>query len=566
MNRRDFGAVSLGILAGAWTGRRLLAQEGPLSRGQEKRYEELSPFEIKNNLIEMAETSCKKRRAGGEMCRVLNAGRGNPNFVNTTARMAYAHLSLFAATAAGAYLRTADLGLRPEPKGLAKKLDSYLEKAGSDDGATFLKEAIQHAEERFRLDPDEFVFEIADNALGDFYPSPPRISVHTETIVNAYLSRVLCNNQPPPGKFDLFATEGATAAMIYVFKSLRENKILHPGDHIGIVTPIFSPYLEIPGLSDYQLVRIDVKGSEALGWQIPDSELDKLKDSRVKALFMVNPTNPTSVALQKSTIEKIASLIRTTRKDLIILTDTVYATFVDRFDSLVQEIPENTICVYSFSKYFGVTGWRLGVIMLHEDNVIDKLIAQLPEKNKAELAKRYEISSITPGKIKFIDRLELDSRDVALGHTGGLSGPQQCIMCLFCLFEMMDAEKKYKKSIRGILTKRIKNLYDPLGMDIPTGPDKTHYYALINLEELARAKHGDAFAKHLAKDFEPVDFLFRLAKQRGAVCLPGAGFEGPEWSLRVSLANLNDDDYIEIGKSISHIMQGYVDEWKPKKG
>ena len=39
MNRRDFGALSLGMLATTWAGKNVLAQEGPLTRKRERRYE-----------------------------------------------------------------------------------------------------------------------------------------------------------------------------------------------------------------------------------------------------------------------------------------------------------------------------------------------------------------------------------------------------------------------------------------------------------------------------------------------------------------------------------------------
>ena len=343
--------------------------------------------------------------------------------------------------------------------------------------------------------------------------------------------------------------------MVYTFKSLKENKILHEGDSIAIITPIFSPYLEIPSLSDYNLIQVHVEGSEDMGWQLPDEEIEKLKDPKVKALFLVNPTNPTSVSLNRESVEKIGTLIKTERKDLIVLTDTVYATFVNEYHTILEEVPENTICVYSYSKYFGVTGWRLGVIMLSEDNIIDKLIAALPEEDKKELTKRYTMVSINPEEIKFIDRLEIDSRDVALAHTGGISTPQQCIMCLFSLYNIMDKEGKYKSSIHAILDKRTENLYTNLGINPPKGPDKTNYYALINLGDMAKEKYGEEFSKYLTENFEPVDFLFKLAEEKLIVCLPGEGFAGPKWSLRVSLANLNDDAYITIGKSISEVME-----------
>ncbi|MDE4992503.1 aminotransferase class I/II-fold pyridoxal phosphate-dependent enzyme, partial [Francisella tularensis] len=81
----------------------------------------------------------------------------------------------------------------------------------------------------------------------------------------------------------------------------------------------------------------------------------------------------------------------------------------------------NTLCVYSFSKYIGATGWRIGTIALHKDNIFDNLISNLDDKKLDELDKHY--SSLTTDSItlKFIDRLVADSRSVALNHTAGIS-------------------------------------------------------------------------------------------------------------------------------------------------
>ena len=68
----------------------------------------------------------------------------------------------------------------------------------------------------------------------------------------------------------------------------------------------------------------------------------------------------------------------------------------------------------SFSKYFGATGWRNAVIALHEDNIYDKMIARLSEEQKAILNKRYSSIDLHPEKLKFIDRMVADSRQIAL--------------------------------------------------------------------------------------------------------------------------------------------------------
>ena len=57
--------------------------------------------------------------------------------------------------------------------------------------------------------------------------------------------------------------------MTYIFQSLRANGLIKPGDKIAIATPIFSPYLEIPVLDDYQLEIVDIRMDRLDDWQLP---------------------------------------------------------------------------------------------------------------------------------------------------------------------------------------------------------------------------------------------------------------------------------------------------------
>ncbi|MDR4287926.1 aminotransferase class I/II-fold pyridoxal phosphate-dependent enzyme, partial [Bacillus thuringiensis] len=66
------------------------------------------------------------------------------------------------------------------------------------------------------------------------------------------------------------------------------------GDKIAINEPIFTPYLRIPELKDYELVEVDLHSYEKNDWEIEPNEIEKLKDPSIKALIVVNPTNPTS--------------------------------------------------------------------------------------------------------------------------------------------------------------------------------------------------------------------------------------------------------------------------------
>ncbi len=521
---------------------------------EEKRYEHLSPFELKNKLIQMAQTHHERL--------MLNAGRGNPNWVALIPRHGFFQFGLFALAESERKPHRPGLGGTPEKEGIAKRFEAFSKKNSNLPGVNFLQRAFLYAREVLKINPDEFISEMVDAILGDHYPTPDRMLVCSEKIVHKYLEQEMCAGKAPFGKFDLFPTEGGTAAMDYIFTSLMENKLLHKNDKIALGTPIFTPYIEIPRLNDYEFVELEVKQDENSDWQYPDTEIEKLADPKVKAFFLVNPSNPTSVSIQKATLDKIGELVKMRRKDLILLTDDVYGTFVNGFRSLAAVAPLNTILVYSYSKYFGATGWRLGVIAIHEDNVFDKMITQLPEKDRSQLRKRYSTVILEPDKMKLIDRMVADSRSVALHHTAGLSTPQQVLMVLFSLYCLIDKNQEYKRLAQDIVAKRFKTLYAALGIPHPENQYDAHYYTTIDVPTLAKDRYGKEFADYLVKNYEPIDFVVKLAEEESIILMDGGGFDAPNMSIRVSLANLPDNAYKTIGKGISDLLAEYHKRWR----
>eukprot|EP01105_Mastigella_eilhardi_P021698 TRINITY_DN527_c0_g1_i5.p1 TRINITY_DN527_c0_g1~~TRINITY_DN527_c0_g1_i5.p1 ORF type:complete len:559 (+),score=173.76 TRINITY_DN527_c0_g1_i5:103-1779(+) len=516
-----------------------------------------SAFEFTNKLISAAKSQLIHQN-------VINAGRGNPNFLLTTVRDAFAQLLLFATFVAGEEQEGLPRGLRvrPEKLGIAAKLQTWLKQHSRSKGAAFLFNAINFINENGDMDADDIVFELIDAAEGDYYPTPPRMLPITEGIVLQYLNQVLFRGYPPLGHFSLFATEGATAAMIYIFNTLKNNYILRPGDRVAIIAPIFTPYLEIPGLAEYELVPVILQTKEELGWQLDPADIAKLADTSIKALFEVNPANPSSTSMSKQCVKEIATVIRERNPNLIVVCDTVYANFVDDYNSLLHEIPQNVVGVYSFSKYFGVTGWRLGVVMVHENTILDKLVAQLPECERKALTARYKIITHKSQHVSFISRLEYDSRALALAHTAGLSGPQQAIMCLFALHELLDKDGIYRTAILNILRERWTNLFGGLGLPAPDSPLLTRYYALINLKNLADTKHGKEFSEWFSSNCTTYQFLKTLAETYFTVCLPGKKFYGPEWSIRISIANVNADDCARVGRNVALLLDFYHEAFK----
>jgi aspartate 4-decarboxylase len=529
-----------------------------------KKFEALSPFEIKDELINLAKATSKRTQSA-----FLNAGRGNPNWVATVPREGFFLLGQFAITESKRTMEhPAGVGGMPQARGISGRFEAWLAQHADMPGASFLSAMLPFAVKKFGFDPDAFVHELVDSIIGDNYPVPDRMLVHNERIVHEYLMWAVCGEPQPAGKFDIYAVEGGTAAMCYIFKSLKANRLLLPGDTIALGTPIFTPYIEMTHLEDYDLKLVEIKAPQENRFQFTDEEIKKLEDPKIKAFFVVNPANPSGMGLSPETVAKLTNLVKTKRPDLMLLTDDVYGTFVHGFRSLLGELPHNTIGVYSYSKYFGCTGWRLGAIAIHEDNIFDKMIAKLPDAAVKALDKRYGPLTLEPRKIKLIDRIVADSRDVALNHTAGLSLPQQVMMSLFSLAELMDEKKAYQKACMDIVNRRLWTLLDGLGLAEKLSPNPNYdaYYGLIDFEFWARKNIGDAAVEHLKKNVHPLDLAFRLAEDHGIVLLNGGGFDAPEWSLRVSLANLPDDVYDDIGRGVRTIARGYRDAYEATKG
>ena len=534
-----------------------------VSRQQERDLQQLSPFELKSKLIELAE-----QQQQASVASMLNAGRGNPNWTATTPRAAFFLLGRFGLEEARRdWDEWPGLGGMPAKDGIAARLGAFLDDNDSDPGADLLRRAVEYGTGKLGLDADTFVHELTDGIIGDNYPVPDRMLRCAERVVHTYLVKELCDGKPPRAPYDLFATEGGTAAMCYIFDTLVTNRLLHQGDKIAIMAPIFTPYLEIPRLDRYNLDVLELQANRTSQdgfhtWQYPDSELDKLADPSVKALFLVNPSNPPSVMLAPESLERIARIVESTNRELIVITDDVYGTFVSGFRSLLSVVPRNTIGVYSFSKYFGCTGWRLGVVAVSEDNLFDELLARLPEADQAGLAERYESISLEPAKLKFIDRMVADSRQVALNHTAGLSLPQQVQMTLFALSALLDEKDAYKQATRAIIARRLHALTKGMGVTLPEDPLRAAYYAELDLLAWAERHWGKDFADYMRANYEPTDMVFRLAEQGSVVLLNGGGFDGPEWSVRVSLANLPMEAYERIGHWLADLGQEYHQAWR----
>ena len=109
------------------------------SRAEQKELLKLSPFELKDKLISLAAES--ERETDAQM---LNAGRGNPNWICTTPREAFGTLLRFGIEESKRGISLPDAGRMPEKKDIAKRFNAFLDANKTAPGAKLLRDAFDY--------------------------------------------------------------------------------------------------------------------------------------------------------------------------------------------------------------------------------------------------------------------------------------------------------------------------------------------------------------------------------------------------------------------------------------
>ncbi len=157
--------------------------------------------------------------------------------------------------------------------------------------------------------------------------------------------------------------EGITATLL---------ALVNPGDEVIITSPSYASYQQ--AIKVARAVPIEVDLDEK--WQF-DLEVFKQRiTKKTKAVIIANPNNPTGTIFAKDQLIEIGKLAKT--NNFFIILDEVYRDLVYEGGSLfsLAELPEFrdvVIRVYSFSKAYAMTGWRIGYLHSDKRNV-DEII------------------------------------------------------------------------------------------------------------------------------------------------------------------------------------------------
>lgn len=157
----------------------------------------------------------------------------------------------------------------------------------------------------------------------------------------------------PGGRFAVYLAAAATLA---------------PGDEALIIDPSWPAYKQITEF--LQCRPVVIKTSLSTGWLPNIDELEKSTSRATKILFINYPNNPTGVTISKELLKALVDFAR--RKKINVISDEVYMDYAfNGFTSILETNYDNAIMIMSFSKSYGMTGYRIGYLVAKKE-IIDR--------------------------------------------------------------------------------------------------------------------------------------------------------------------------------------------------
>ncbi|MFH1692476.1 MAG: aminotransferase class I/II-fold pyridoxal phosphate-dependent enzyme [Candidatus Omnitrophota bacterium] len=276
---------------------------------------------------------------------------------------------------------------------------------------------------------------------------------------------------------EMLITVGVSEGLDLVMRA-----ILNPGDKVIVCSPCYvsySPVVELAGGESKVVVL-----SEKNGFKLTPEELEKNMDTRVKALLLNYPSNPTGASYTKK--ELIALLRVCCKHDILVITDEVYDElsydFVHTVFATLPGARERTVYLNGFSKSYAMTGWRVGY-------------ACGPKEIIGAMTKIHQYTILCAPIVS------------QMAASEAIVGPRKPIE---------EMKREYLRR-RNFVVARLNEM--GLRCLKPQGA----FYAFANVEKTG---------------LESVDFASRLLKEKKVAVVPGTAF-GPQWSgyIRISYAS-----------------------------
>jgi aspartate/methionine/tyrosine aminotransferase len=167
-------------------------------------------------------------------------------------------------------------------------------------------------------------------------------------------------------------TTGSSAGFILAFLALFE-----PGDRVAVALPGYPPYRHI--LSALGCEPIAIETTQATRWAItPQMLMAAHRKAPLKGVLVASPANPTGTMMPAEALGEL--VVAAESEGIRFISDEIYHGLDYAFPAeTAARLSDNCVIINSFSKYFCMTGWRIGWIVAPEPLVrpLDRLQGNL---------------------------------------------------------------------------------------------------------------------------------------------------------------------------------------------
>lgn len=157
----------------------------------------------------------------------------------------------------------------------------------------------------------------------------------------------------------IVVTAGASAAL-----QLACLALIEAGDEILMPDPSYPCNRHFVSAAEGTAVLLPTTAAER--FQLSAAQVQAAWNERTRGVLLASPSNPTGTSIDPAELRRIHEVVRA--RDGITLVDEIYLplSYDDRYGQSALAISDDIVSINSFSKYFNMTGWRLGWLVLPE--------------------------------------------------------------------------------------------------------------------------------------------------------------------------------------------------------
>jgi len=170
----------------------------------------------------------------------------------------------------------------------------------------------------------------------------------------------------------IVVTAGASAALHLACMALIE-----PGDEILMPDPSYPCNRHFVSAAEGKAILVPTTAEDR--FQLSAAQVQAAWGPRTRGVLLASPSNPTGTSIHPDTLRDIHTAVQA--HGGITMVDEIYLglSFDEQYGQTALALDENVISINSFSKYFNMTGWRLGWMVVPERlvKVIERLAQNL---------------------------------------------------------------------------------------------------------------------------------------------------------------------------------------------